>query len=199
MNKRLLCLTLSLALCLSMMLSTGLAVNLPFNDSHDIDMLHEKAVSDCVDRKILNGYPDGTFNPRGEITRAEMCKILCVAMTGKENAPAPTTLRDPSFIDIWGHWAEGYIEFCYAKDIVAGMGNDSFAPSNPITGMQALKMVLVGLCGKNGNDYLGSHWLGNVNADALLCGLYDNLDDVDMNEPMTREHIAQMIWNALDS
>ena len=122
-----------------------------------------------------------------------------IALRGGIPVFTPTTLRDPSFIDIWGHWAEGYIEFCYAKDIVAGMGNDSFAPSNPITGMQALKMVLVGLCGKNGNDYLGSHWLVNVNADALLCGLYDDLDDVDMNEPMTREHIAQMIWNALDS
>ena len=55
------------------------------------------------------------------------------------------------------------------------------------------------LCGKNGSDYIGSNWAINVNADAVLCGLYDKLDDVDMNAPMSREHIAQMIWNALNA
>lgn len=194
--KKLLALALTLTLCLSMMVTIGLAVTTSFLDAYEIDVNHEKAVSECADRKIINGYPDGTFQPRGQITRAEMCKMLCVAMTGQESAPV-VTLRDPSYFDIMGHWAEGYIEFCTAKGIAAGMGDGRFEPSNDITGMQAAKMILVSLCGKNGDDYIGSSWAVNVNADALLCGLFVRLDDVDMMEPMSREHIAQMIWNAL--
>lgn len=40
------------------------------------DAAYTAAVKKLVDFGIINGYPDGTFRPYGEVTRAEMCKMI---------------------------------------------------------------------------------------------------------------------------
>ena len=89
-----------------------------------------------------------------------------------------------------------YIEYCFSKGIVAGMGQGIFAPSASITGEQAAKMILVSLLGKNGFAYTGTNWAAYVSADANSNGLYSGLGSLNVTSPIDRESVAQMIWNA---
>jgi len=191
---------LVLVLCLAMMASimvTGAAA--AFTDAKDIDSKHQEAVDMSVALNIIQGYPDGSFKPNGNVTRAEMAKIICIALNGGQE-PATSVKPTPTFKDIDGNWAEGFIEYCYAKGIVAGKSADTFDPNGQVTGSEAAKMLLVAL-GYNADveKYVGSDWALYVNVQANQDGLYDKLLDIETAEPLSREHAAQMIWNALQS
>lgn len=49
--------------------------SLPFLDTNKISSWAKNGVSYCAAEKIVNGYPDGSFRPKGEATRAEVAKI----------------------------------------------------------------------------------------------------------------------------
>ena len=51
------------------------AKELKFSDIAD-DAAYKDAVYKLVNNGVLNGYPDGTFLPEGNLTRAEMCKMI---------------------------------------------------------------------------------------------------------------------------
>ena len=191
---------LVLVLCLAMMASimvTGAAA--AFTDQQDIDSKHQEAVDMSIALNIIEGYPDGSFQPNGNVTRAEMSKIICIALNGGE-VPATSIKSTPTFADIKGHWAEGFIEYCYAKGVVAGKSADTFDPSGSVTGSEAAKMLLVAL-GYNADveRYVGSDWELYVNVQANQDGLYNKLLDIQTAEPLSREHAAQMIWNAIQA
>ena len=191
---------LVMVLCLAMMASimvTGAAA--AFTDQKDIDPKHQEAVDMSIALNIIEGYPDGSFQPNGNVTRAEMSKIICIALNGGE-VPATSIKSTPTFADIKGHWAEGFIEYCYAKGVVAGKSADTFDPSGSVTGSEAAKMLLVALgYNQDVEKYVGSDWELYVNVQANQDGLYDKLLDIQTAEPLSREHAAQMIWNAIQA
>ncbi len=193
--KKVLVLVLSLAMMLSIMVVGAGA----FTDSDKIDGPHQEAVEIATQLNIINGYPDGSFKPEGHITRAEMSKIICVALNGGKE-PATAVKAEPSFEDIQGNWAEGFIEYCFAKGIVAGKSDTIFDPNGDVTGAEAAKMLLVAL-GYNAEaeKYVGADWDLYVNVQANQDGLYVDLLDIETKDPLTREHAAQMIWNALQA
>ena len=191
---------LVLVLCLAMMLSIMVVgAGAVFTDAKDIDSKHQEAVDMSVALNIVQGYPDGSFQPNGNVTRAEMAKIICIALNGGKE-PATSVKPTPTFADIDGHWAEGFIEYCYAKGVVAGKSADTFDPSGNVTGSEAAKMLLVALgYNQDVERYVGSDWALYVNVQANQDGLYKELLDIETAEPLTREHAAQMIWNALQA
>jgi hypothetical protein len=168
-----------------------------FTDQKDI--VNTEAVDMCVALNIIGGYPDGSYKPEGNITRAEMCKMICVALNGGKE-PATATKSTPSFTDIGNTWAEGYIEYCYAKGVVSGVGGGKFNPSGNVTATQAAKMLLVAL-GYNADveKYTGSNWELYVNVQANQDGLYKGLESIDTSAALTRDNAAQMIWNTLQA
>ena len=199
--KKVLALVLTLAMMLSVMVMNTGAV---FTDSGDIDGIHTEAVDQCVALKIINGYTDGSFQPNGDVTRAEMCKMICVAMNGGK-APMVSASATPTFSDVPNtHWAVGYIESCAAQGIVAGIGGGKFDPDGQVTGTQAAKMLLIALgYDAEQEGFVGSSWDVNTNVKATQKGLYENLTDcskpVDLTQPLSREHAAEMIWNTLQA
>ena len=56
--------------------SQGKATVLSFNDNDKIADYAYDAIAEFVGLGILNGYEDGTFNPRGTATRAEAAKVI---------------------------------------------------------------------------------------------------------------------------
>ena len=138
---------LSLVLCVAMMLSVMVVgAGAAFSDQSKIK--NTEAVDACTALNIIGGYPDGSFKPEGNITRAEVTKMICVALNGGKN-PAVSTNTTPTFSDVRGNanaaWAEGYIESCAAQGIVSGVGGGKFAPNGNVTGVQLAKMLLVSL------------------------------------------------------
>jgi len=98
----------------------------------------------------VEGYPDGTFGPNREITRAEIMKIIL------ESSVDDIGLGKNCFPDVRTEWFAKYA--CYAVDhgIVKGYTDGMFRPSQNVSFAEALKMALgsfdknVGQA--NGND-----------------------------------------------
>ena len=101
------------------------------------------SVKMCFALDLFKGYPDGTFRPAREITRAELSKVVCLALNGGEEPTLDQAA--PTFADIEGHWAAPYIRWCAAQGLVSGMSADSFAPDEGITAVQAARILLTAL------------------------------------------------------
>ena len=193
---------LSLVLCVAMMLSVMVVgAGAAFSDQSKIK--NTEAVDACTALNIIGGYPDGSFKPEGNITRAEVTKMICVALNGGKN-PAVSTNTTPTFSDVRNNanaaWAEGYIESCAAQGIVSGVGGGKFAPNGNVTGVQLAKMLLVSLGYKSENEgFTGNAWATNVNVRAAQKGLYVGLESMDTNAAITRDNAARMVWNALNA
>ena len=193
---------LSLVLCVAMMLSVMVVgAGAAFSDQSKIK--NTEAVDACTALNIIGGYPDGSFKPEGNITRAEVTKMICVALNGGKN-PAVSTNTTPTFSDVRNNanaaWAEGYIESCAAQGIVSGVGGGKFAPNGNVTGVQLAKMLLVSLGYNSDNEgFTGNAWATNVNVRAAQKGLYEGLETMDTAAAITRDNAAQMVWNALNA
>ena len=195
--------TLSLALASVMlvgMMSVGAsAVNASdFTDADEI--VNKDAVSTMTALGIINGKEDGSyFDPTGNVTRAEMAKMLCVAINGGVD-PVLGVKDTPTFTDIKGTWAESYIEYCAANGIIAGRGNNKFDPTGTVSATEAAKMLL-GVLGYSAekSGLVGNDWAINTNVLANQNGLYKKLANLNANTLLTRDNAAQMIYNALDA
>ena len=192
---------LSLVLCLAVMLSVMVVgAGAAFSDQDKIE--NTEAVDACSALNIINGYEDGAFHPERNIKRAEVTKMICVALNGGEE-PNTSTNAKPTFTDVRGTiyaWAEGYIESCVAQGIVDGVGGTRFSPAGNVTAAQLAKMLLVSL-GYNAKaeQFTGNAWETNVNVRAAQKGLYDGLAKLDTSAAVTRDQAAQMVWNAMQA
>lgn len=76
---------------------------------------------------IFTGNPDGTFNPNGKLTRAEMAVLLSTAYALSAENPA-------HFGDVKAsHWANGAIAAMFENDLTVGYPDGTYRPSNPTT------------------------------------------------------------------
>ena len=191
--KKALVLVLTLAMVLGIMV---VGAGAAFTDQNEVDSKHTEAVDMAVSLNIINGYPDGSFKPNGNVTREEMAKMICVLDNGGKE---PQLATGTTFTDVAAdRWSNKYIEACASRGVVAGVGNGQFNPAGNVTATQAARMLLVELGYDEGEQsYTGPDWATHVNVDATKKGYYEDLEDIDVTAPLTREHAAQMIWNAL--
>lgn len=189
--KMALCTVLSLVILLSSML---IGAGATYKDQAGIQ--HTEAVNKLTELIIINGKGDGYFDPTGYITRAEFCKMICIALNGGHN-PQLRPKESPSYRDIKGHWAEAYIEYHSALAIVSGCGNGLFEPNATITGEQAAKMML-GVAGYDPSffKFTGANWAHYVNTRATEAGLYKDLQ-IDYSAPLSRDAAAQLLYNGI--
>lgn len=92
------------------------------------DAPYAAAVKKLVDFGIISGYPDGSFKPYGEVTRAEMCKMINLTL-GYTDASGAAGFPDVTS-DKW------YYQYALAAQkvgYVKGYEDNSFRGSNNIT------------------------------------------------------------------
>ena len=195
--KRALSLGLASVMVMGMMAVGASAVS--YDDLTDKDeIVNKEAVQMLVELNVINGKDDGSYDPTGIVTRAEMAKMICVVLNGGKDPNLGTAVTN-SYTDTVGHWAAGYIEYCTQLGIVAGDGTGKFNPSATVTGSEAAKMLLVAMGYKSEIEgFTGANWALAVNTRASQKGLYNDLN-INANEGLTRDNAAQMIYNALDA
>ena len=126
-----------------------------FNDIKESDW-YATTVKKLVDMGGINGYPDGTFKPNNQITRAEFTKILVSAL-GYDNLK-PTG----------SHWASGYVD--KAVSIGLATSGELSDLNRAITRKEMAKMVA------NALDHRGeSHVDNRANYRTLLTD-YNNIN-----------------------
>lgn len=167
-----------------------------FSDKEDI--VNKEAVSMVTELGIIAGLTDGSYAPKQNIDRASFARLVCVALNGGKE-PNLGNLKT-SFTDTQGNWAEKYIAFCVNEGIIAGKGNNTFAPSANVTGSEAAKMLLVALGYNTTYEKIGgATWQTTTDVLANKAGLYKDLGSMNTSEPLTRDNAAQMIYNTLNA
>jgi len=119
-------------------------LNAKFKDVKDSDWFSD-AVGKLNSLKIIDGLPDGSFNPKGEVTRAQFVKMLVQAMEYKK-------IDSVSFDDIKpfpsskAHWASVYIETALRNGVIIKeeIGNN-FYPDVPIARKDMAMMMFKAL------------------------------------------------------
>lgn len=88
---------------------------------------------------MITGYPDGSFRPDREVTRAEFLVMLARAL-GWDDAGTPADLP---FVDAdrIGPWAAGAAAAAVEKGIVGGYPDGSFRPDEPVTRAEMAVMI----------------------------------------------------------
>lgn len=95
---------------------------------------YNNAVSTLSNAGILNGYEDGSFQPNGNITRAEFATIAARFFEA-------TYEGEDLFPDIKDHWARDYINQAAHAGIVNGYEDGTFQPQENITRAEAMTIV----------------------------------------------------------
>ena len=196
--KRALSLVMAMALIVGMMVVSASAASKDFTDADEIR--HPEAVNTMVALNVISGKEDGSyFDPTGTLTRAEMAKIISYVMNGGVE-PNIGTKVVPTYSDIDNHWAEAYIEYCTSMGIINGDGAGKFNPGGTLTASQAAKMFLTAM-GYNAEVFglVGNDWETNTNRYANEAGLYENLGNVSVSAPISRDDACQMAYNAIQS
>ena len=168
-----------------------------FTDAADINADNADAVELLTALNIIQGYEDGSFDPEGVVTRAEMAKMIyTIRNGGNDDASAYETVTT-SFTDINGHWAEGYIKYLQNTGIVAGKSATKFDPNSQVTTGEAMKMALA-LAGYDEENagLTGPAWLNNTVSYATTYGLTKDVHSA-IAAGCTRQDAAQILSNTL--
>ena len=166
-----------------------------FTDQADIKVDTE-VVDTLVSLGVVEGFSDGSFQPNGTVTRAQMAKMIYVLRTGNSDASAYNDDKT-SFTDIGSHWARGYIKYCQSLGIIAGKSNTKFDPNGNVTAQEAAKMLLVTL-GYNAQKagLTGAGWAAKTNALADENGLLEDVN-TSFTAACPRQYAAQLIYNTI--
>ncbi|MBP0011417.1 MULTISPECIES: phosphodiester glycosidase family protein [unclassified Roseofilum] len=92
------------------------------------------------DRRIVNGFPDGTFRPDRPMTRAEYAVILQAALQQPQKRPYTP------FIDVGANfWATQAIIWAYETNFISGFPGRRFRPQANVTRIQIIVSLVSGL------------------------------------------------------
>jgi len=100
---------------------------------------YEDAVRYLAENEVIEGYPDGSYQPERSVNRAEFTKIIVGAKLGSE----PTGSAANCFPDVrTSDWFSSYV--CYAKSagIIGGYPDGSFKPADNINLAEAAKILV---------------------------------------------------------
>ena len=156
---------------------------------------YENSVGKLNALGVLAGYPDGSFKPEQNITRAEFAKIAVYTL-GLQNA-ADLAKGSTSFKDVKAdHWASGYINIAAERKLIQGYPDKTFKPSSNVSNAEALT-ILVRAIGMGPVVEGKGTWPSNYLAKASEVGLTKDVSSVDGKTAAIRGNISIMSWNSL--
>ena len=188
-------LSLVLALVMTMSLVTVSAGAKDYADADSITYVEAVDVLSALG--VLEGDATG-FRPTDTLKRSEAAKIIC-ALNLTPKTAAKLSADAAPFADVAKTlWAAGYIAEGVSSGIIAGVGNNCFAPDAELTGYAFLKMLLVSL----GYDATVEGMTG-ANWSIAVAKLADDLELTKGNDEfvgsaaVTREEAALYALNTL--
>ena len=101
---------------------------------------HKHDIEKLLERKIISGYPDGTFKPDNPVTRGQAAKMIARLLNLNPESAKSTVFSDvdPS------HEFSPYITALYEAGIINGYPDGSFKMDNNITREEMAKMIALG-------------------------------------------------------
>ena len=188
-----------LAMVLALVMTLSLAVvgsNAAFKDADKVNETYAEAVDVLNGMGVFKGYEDGSFQPEGAITRAEVAAIVYRLYTGDvADKQASLYATYNKFSDMDGAaWAKGYIGYCGNAGLIKGYDAKTFGPSDKVTGYQALAMILRAVGYDKNGEFTGADWQLHVAQYAQQLGVLKNVKDVDLNAAASRQLVAELLF-----
>ena len=142
---------------------------------------------------IMVGDEKGNFNPEAKVTRNEMAVVMSNLMAYNVASYKNTS----PFTDV-PEWAEPYVAACYTNGITSGYDKVTYGGSDEVTTAQAALMVMKALGYFQYQSDFGADWQLSTVAQGNKIDLFDDVDS-GVKEAMTRNDLAQLVLNALES
>lgn len=121
-------------LTMVVLFTTTCAFAMTFSDVSE-DYWAISYISDLAEKQVVNGYPNGTFDPEGTISRAEFLKLVIAASLpeGVDINTAPTAMAD--------HWAGKYLFAAETYRVVEPGAINAENIDLPITRREMVMMI----------------------------------------------------------
>ena len=193
--KRVLSLTLASVMLMGMMVIGSSAAAKGYHDvnkdTHDIE-----AIDVLQTIEVMIGYTEeegGGFQPDKNVTRAEMMVIMGKLLNFDYNYYSAIC----PFTDV-PEWARGWVGAAYANKVAVGRGDGIFDPDSPVTAVEASAFLMRALgYFQYSNDYAAGFEAATVLQGSNI-GIYKGVSS-SASEPMTRNQVAKMVLNTLES
>ena len=115
----------------------------------------EQYIRKAAEMKLFTGFPDGSFQPNGKVTRAQYVTVLW-RMAGEPVPAEPAPFGDVPA----GLWYSDAVAWAYGQGYVSGRSETVFDPNGSITRQEAMKILFAFSGGVSGME-------------AMLTGIYD--------------------------
>ena len=189
--KRALSLGLTAAMISGLMVMGTSAASSSYTDVADTDNVEAIEVLKAVG--IMVGDDNGDFNPDENVSRNEMAVVMSNLMEYNVATYADTS----PFTDV-PDWAEPYVAACYTNGITSGYDATTFGGDDDVTTAQAALMVMKALGYFQYESDFGSDWQLETISQGNDISLFDGVES-GVQEAMTRNDVAQLVLNALES
>lgn len=160
---------------------------------------YEEAVAALVEKGIITGDTDGSFNPESRLTRAQACIIVVKTMNPPVSditGTATQSVPKSGFSDMSGYgWAEGYISYAVQKGVTNGYPDGTFKPGSYVTINELITMVL--RAAGYTDEKLGGTWPSNYVSKATELGMFKGIL-APLPQYATKWMAAQIDFNAID-
>ena len=164
----------------------------------------EDFIKGLVSRRIISGFPDGSFRPQVKMTRSQFAAILARAFDQPQSQP------NQGFSDVpTSFWAAGAIAKVERMGFMAGFPDQTFRPNQPLTRVQAIVALVKGLTLTGGNPNSLAVYRDRVEipsyaaepvATATQRRMVVNFPLVDQLRPLmdiTRGEVAALVYQAM--
>lgn len=158
-----------------------------------------------IDKKLVEGYEDGSYGLDKNIKRSEITRLLVLA-NGNEDIAKKLQGAMKIYSDVdTKHWANGVISVgttvpsdANGIAMLAGYPDGSFKPENDVTYAELAKMLVV-LAKKDltADMVKNAVWATSWMTWAAQLGILDDVDVKDSNMAANRADAFTMIYNAL--
>ena len=107
-----------------------------------ISKLEYKVTKNAVETvkaiSYIKGYPDGTFKPQANVTRAEAAQMFATLLNGGANFGTSSATR---FSDASDNWFSKAVNYVVAKGLISGYPDGTFKPNESITRAEFAQMI----------------------------------------------------------
>lgn len=181
---------------LAVVLALAMAFSLVASAAYT-DVTTGTPVAEAVDLlsglEIVGGYPDGSFGPEKDITRAEFAKMLFITITGGDNSDLYAG-DSGKYSDVKGdQWFASYVNWATQLNILGGYPDGTMKPDNNITIAEATKMLIVALGFEVGDYTFPFGFIDKANQ----LKMFKDVSGIKADVKATRGQIAQMTYNTL--
>jgi hypothetical protein len=163
-------------------------------------------ITELADKKIILGYPDGTYRPEEPVTRAELAAMLSLAFL-KDKSRQPIIFQDVSTSD----WTHSYILDAYQKGFLDVDAANKFNPEENISRLDIFVALARGLnysAGGSTNTLLSGYMDASTIPDPLrtliaaatekgIVVSYPNVKMLNLTKQATRAEVAAILYQAL--